>query len=217
MDRDSLDRFKKKLLEEKEKALKTAELLEKNDFNDSLQNYTHEMSLYDNHPADIGTETYEMEKNFALEENIVHRLREIEQALERIEKGEYGKCTLCGKDIDMERLEAYPEADTCRECSRGTRIPFDRIMEGRPVEEDVLNYPYNREYSDEDEQTIFDGEDSWQAVARYNRREDDPSNQTADHQGFWDENPSGVVEKVDRISNKYYKGQLPGEEREDID
>jgi DnaK suppressor protein len=36
-------------------------------------------------------------------------------ALERIDAGEYGRCVVCGKEIDDERLEARPEADTCRE------------------------------------------------------------------------------------------------------
>jgi YteA family regulatory protein len=167
------------------------------------------LSVYDNHPADIATETYEMEKNMALRKQSLHRINQIDQALERIERGDYGRCALCGEEIGAERLEIQPEADTCLECSESARLPRERVMEGRPVEEETLNYPYNRERSGKDQRAIFDGEDSWQAVARYNRREDDPSSQTGDDQGIWDDLPAGLVEDIDAISSRYYKKQLP--------
>jgi DnaK suppressor protein len=40
---------------------------------------------------------------------------EVVAALERIDAGEYGRCRVCGKEIDDERLEVRPEADTCRD------------------------------------------------------------------------------------------------------
>jgi hypothetical protein len=144
----------------------------------------------------------------ALRKQNLHRINQIDQALERIERGDYGKCALCGGEIGFERLKTQPEADTCLKCSKGTRLPRERVMEGRPVEEETLNYPYNRERSGKDQRVIFDGEDSWQAVARYNRREDDPSNQTGDEQGIWDDLPAGLVEDIDSISSRYYKKQL---------
>jgi len=216
MGKQMIENLSRKLEEEKKDILRTLKSLENNEYNNSQREYTGEISFYDNHPADLGSETFEMEKTYALKGQQLHRLQEIEQALERIRKGNYGKCAICGKDIKIERLEAYPEADTCLDCSKNNRIPRERLMRGRPVEEEVLNYPYNREFSSEDDQTGFDGEDSWQAVARYNRRED-PSNQTGDQQGIWDEELSGYVEDVEKISNKYYKAQLPDEEREDIE
>jgi DnaK suppressor protein len=36
-------------------------------------------------------------------------------ALERIDAGEYGRCAVCGKEIDDERLEIRPETDRCRD------------------------------------------------------------------------------------------------------
>jgi DnaK suppressor protein len=36
-------------------------------------------------------------------------------ALERIDAGEYGRCAVCGKEIDDERLEVRPETDRCRD------------------------------------------------------------------------------------------------------
>ncbi len=208
MDQQKIENFKSTLEQKKRDAQKTLNKIENNEFNNAQAEYTSELSVYDNHPADIATETYEMEKNMALRKQNLHRINQIDQALERIERGDYGKCALCGGEIGFERLKTQPEADTCLKCSKGTRLPRERVMEGRPVEEETLNYPYNRERSGKDQRVIFDGEDSWQAVARYNRREDDPSNQTGDEQGIWDDLPAGLVEDIDSISSRYYKKQL---------
>jgi len=209
MDQQKIESFKRTLEQKKRDAQKTLSQIENNEFNDAQAEYISELSVYDNHPADIATETYEMEKYMALRKQSLHRINQIDQALERIERGDYGKCALCGEEIGAERLEIQPEADTCLECSESARLPRERVMEGRPVEEETLNYPYNRERSGKDQRAIFDGEDSWQAVARYNRREDDPSSQTGDDQGIWDDLPAGLVEDIDAISSRYYKKQLP--------
>jgi DnaK suppressor protein len=44
-------------------------------------------------------------------------LEKINIALERIELGEYGNCTLCKKAIAAERLKAIPFADRCINCA----------------------------------------------------------------------------------------------------
>lgn len=44
-------------------------------------------------------------------------LRQIEKALERIEKETYGRCTSCGEMIEEARLEAIPEAALCIDCA----------------------------------------------------------------------------------------------------
>lgn len=43
-------------------------------------------------------------------------IKKIDEALERIEKAEYGCCDLCGVDIGIERLEARPTAELCIDC-----------------------------------------------------------------------------------------------------
>ncbi|HCF84935.1 MAG TPA: transcriptional regulator, partial [Ktedonobacter sp.] len=40
-------------------------------------------------------------------------LTEVQNALERIEKGTYGKCIVCGQPIPEKRLEALPWAARC--------------------------------------------------------------------------------------------------------
>src|SRR5215813_8655427 len=44
------------------------------------------------------------------------RLERINAALQRIDRGVYGICVRCGKEIDQRRLDAEPAALTCMEC-----------------------------------------------------------------------------------------------------
>ncbi len=46
----------------------------------------------------------------------IEELREVEDALGRIERGEYGVCIDCGGEIERERLDAQPTALRCIEC-----------------------------------------------------------------------------------------------------
>lgn len=43
------------------------------------------------------------------------RLADVRKALENIEEGNYGRCEVCDKEIEEERLEANPAARTCME------------------------------------------------------------------------------------------------------
>jgi DnaK suppressor protein len=74
-----------------------------------------ELSSFDQHPGDSGTETFELEKNVSLLEQVEHELDEIEAAFQRLERGAYGTCQACGRPIGDERLEAMPAARYCIE------------------------------------------------------------------------------------------------------
>lgn len=65
------------------------------------------------HIADSATETYLRELDGGLEENAEHLLVEIDAALGRIDDGSYGLCSVCGRPIGEERLEAVPYATLC--------------------------------------------------------------------------------------------------------
>jgi RNA polymerase-binding transcription factor DksA len=58
---------------------------------------------------------------------------QVRKALEAIETGKYGKCEVCGEEIDKARLKAYPEATTCINCatdqSQLEDIRQDEILE----------------------------------------------------------------------------------------
>lgn len=71
-----------------------------------------ELSDYDQHPADTGTETFEREKDLSILESLEHELSELEAALARIDAGTYGIDEETGEPIPRERLEAIPAART---------------------------------------------------------------------------------------------------------
>jgi RNA polymerase-binding transcription factor DksA len=45
------------------------------------------------------------------------QLREVTDALKRLDAGKYGLCKACGKEIDSARLAAAPYAEECRNCA----------------------------------------------------------------------------------------------------
>ena len=67
-------------------------------------------------PVDAGSQTFEVQKDFALERNARTLLDGVETALAKLEKGTYGLCERCGKPIPEERLEAIPQATLCVPC-----------------------------------------------------------------------------------------------------
>lgn len=62
------------------------------------------------------TQSFELEKRLALEKQVKENLAEVEHALEKLDKGTYGRCDICGKPIDPARLEALPYANLCLSC-----------------------------------------------------------------------------------------------------
>jgi RNA polymerase-binding transcription factor DksA len=74
-----------------------------------------ELSSFDQHQGDIGTETFEREKDFSLLEQLEAEIGDLDAALRKIDDGTYGMCEICGKQIEPERLEAMPGTRTCIE------------------------------------------------------------------------------------------------------
>ncbi|WP_404453989.1 hypothetical protein [Oceanobacillus kapialis] len=106
LSKDKLDKFKKQLLQmKKENEDKIAENQEQSP-NDSIN----ELADYDNHPGDMGTEQFEQERDAGLNLVREERLREIDDALKRIENGTFGLSEKSGKPIPEERLEVQPTA-----------------------------------------------------------------------------------------------------------
>jgi RNA polymerase-binding transcription factor DksA len=70
------------------------------------------------HLADLGTDTFEQEMSASLMTNIRQLQTEVAAALDRIEKGTFGKCEQCGCDISEGRLEALPYTRYCVDCAQ---------------------------------------------------------------------------------------------------
>ncbi|WNS79460.1 TraR/DksA C4-type zinc finger protein [Domibacillus sp. DTU_2020_1001157_1_SI_ALB_TIR_016] len=133
----------------------------------SLSDSTRELSVYDNHPGDVGTELYEREKDIALNEHSRFELEGINTALEAIQNETYGICKTCKEEIPVERLEAVPTTLFCLKHSQDQNISNDR-----PVEEAVLAPPFGQfDFDDKSENVAYDAEDAWQDVAQYGTSE----------------------------------------------
>ena len=88
---------------------------EENLTEETEQESVSELAGYDQHQADMGTETFEREKDISILEQVEAELADVEYALRRLDEGTYGTCEACGKRIDADRLEAIPAARLCRE------------------------------------------------------------------------------------------------------
>ena len=112
--------LKKKLLNEQQKVESQLTQAKKNNFGigESIGSSTGELSTYDNHPADLGTETFEQEKYMTIRNHQLEYLGDIRDALQRIDRGTYGICAYCGIDNGFERLDSYPTAKLCIGCQK---------------------------------------------------------------------------------------------------
>jgi DnaK suppressor protein len=65
---------------------------------------------------DLASEERDREINFILSDRERVKLQQIDDALERIDAGNYGVCESCGLEIGEERLTAMPFSRLCRDC-----------------------------------------------------------------------------------------------------
>jgi DnaK suppressor protein len=71
-------------------------------------------------------------------------LRQIDDALERMDAGTFGECERCGNDIGHARLKAMPTAALCIECAtaverRQRTLGMNADVERLPVKDDELD------------------------------------------------------------------------------
>ncbi|MFH1563506.1 MAG: TraR/DksA C4-type zinc finger protein [Nitrospirota bacterium] len=118
MNQHELEEYKEKLDELREAHLKEKEATEEGYLHNSQKESSGDLSAYSIHMADISADSYERDKNAGLAANINNILYEIDDALYRIQKGDYGLCEDCQKPIVSERLQAVPYARTCIECQK---------------------------------------------------------------------------------------------------
>lgn len=69
--------------------------------------------------TDLSTEFASRERKLALLSIEQKTLTQIEEAMQRLANGMYGKCVHCGESIDPERLEVLPYATHCFYCQTG--------------------------------------------------------------------------------------------------
>ena len=79
-------------------------------------------SVYSVHMADAGTDSYEREKGFHLMNREANYIQHLNLALQRIESGEFGICSVCNSKIPKERMMEVPNATKCVTCKEGEKL-----------------------------------------------------------------------------------------------
>lgn len=107
MNKKALEKFKKQLLEKRDEILSEADK--------TLAEMTGQNT---NVPDPNDRASIESDRSFELRIRDRERklLSKIDEALDRIEDGEYGICEECGCDINIKRLEARPVTTLCIDC-----------------------------------------------------------------------------------------------------
>ncbi|UCD64744.1 MAG: TraR/DksA C4-type zinc finger protein [Candidatus Zixiibacteriota bacterium] len=115
MRKTDLARFKKLLLEKRRAIFEELEAMNTK-MGKTIKDSTGDLSSYSYHMADQGTDAMERELTFMLSSKSGRFLYHIDEALRRIDQGDYGKCVGCGKQISVDRLKAVPHARLCINC-----------------------------------------------------------------------------------------------------
>jgi DnaK suppressor protein len=110
--------FRELLLQKRREILKNVTEFEDEALRKSRLDASGDLSCMPIHMADLGTDNYEQEFSLGLMDSERKLLREIDNALGRIENKTYGICEATGKPISRARLEAQPWARYCVEYAR---------------------------------------------------------------------------------------------------
>jgi len=115
IDQSTQEELKKKLLEEKERITKTLSPTEMKE-GEVDKEYETKFPEVDRDEEENADEIEMYGSTLAADEAMKSELEKIEKALAAMEAGRYGFCANCQKEIPVERLRAYPQADTCLDC-----------------------------------------------------------------------------------------------------
>lgn len=113
-----LKKFKDLLLAEKERIRSEINHVTKDAIKKSQKDASGDISGYTFHMADVATDTYDRGFSFDLATNEQKILYTIDEALNRIEDGSYGKCMECKSTISKARLKIVPFAALCIKCQK---------------------------------------------------------------------------------------------------
>ncbi|OGF03915.1 MAG: hypothetical protein A2W00_00385 [Candidatus Eisenbacteria bacterium RBG_16_71_46] len=116
LDPEDIQVFEQRLLQDRQRILKEMGHLETNVLKINQRDSSGDLSGYSFHMADAGTDAMEREKAFLFASAEGRNLMEVNEALRRVYRGEYGVCESCGQPIGRGRLEAMPHARLCVVC-----------------------------------------------------------------------------------------------------
>jgi RNA polymerase-binding protein DksA len=115
---EQLAEFRQKLLDKRRDLIGDVDNLTNEALRRSRQEAAGDLSSMPIHMADIGSDNWEQEFTLGLITNERTLLKEIDEALERIDNGTYGICLATHRPITVARLRAKPWAKYCIEYAR---------------------------------------------------------------------------------------------------
>ena len=113
-----IEHFRQVLMDKRREILVNVNEFEDEALKKSRLDASGDLSSMPIHMADQATDNYEQEFSLGLMDSEVRLIREIDDALGRIEDDTYGICEGTGKQISRARLEAQPWARYCVEYAR---------------------------------------------------------------------------------------------------
>ena len=116
MNKEDIEHFRTLLLEERKRVMEELDWVESNYIGKSQKDATGSSSRYSMHPAEMGTDSSEQEKAYIIGSSSGRALEDIDEALQNIDKEDFGICVSCGQPIGRERLEVVPYARLCISC-----------------------------------------------------------------------------------------------------
>lgn len=111
------EELKKKLEAQKNSLQKELESFAKEDKNIKNNWEAKYPNREDGDKEEEADEVQEYDNMLSLEHSLEFKLKDVNDALEKMEKGNYGLCEKCNKEIEAERLQAAPEARLCMRCN----------------------------------------------------------------------------------------------------
>jgi len=112
MNKKEMKKFEKSLLEERDRLAGSIRAIEEASRSDAGRDGSGDLASY----AEAGSDSFELETALHIASGESSRLADIEEALIRIEAGEFGNCEMCEKEIPVKRLEVFPAARCCIQC-----------------------------------------------------------------------------------------------------
>jgi RNA polymerase-binding protein DksA len=196
----NLNHYKELLLKQKGNLENTINSMKENRNREQGKYFTSELSNYDNHPAELGSELYETEHSMALKAHEEYLLKEVEDALKNIESGTYGKCANCDEYIAEKRLEVIPYAKLCINCEESKQEPQTQLDPLAPKSH--ISWVNNK----------HGGMEQFNDLMKYGSA--DSPQDLGGYYGVWNYYNNDADEQIDsniidRVSNDDYKKQLP--------
>ncbi len=112
MNKRDKKKFEKMLIEERDRLNGTIRKIEESTREDSGRDHYGDIASY----AETGSDNFELETALNIASGESNWLKDINEALQRLDNDSYGICEECQEEIPKKRLEAFPSARHCIKC-----------------------------------------------------------------------------------------------------